>query len=808
MNSDVIKANLVSSDSAIQSLLEQRLDSIIPCESLPEKSIGLSTPAKHAIIQMAQTKKRGRPENPKVPKIQKLNKDGTERKEYTMLTDEQEDNLRSMAQIEHTTVEDIIAVFHVSRRNIKNIIDRQGKKIKKGGEVYRILTPDISKFMQNQITQTKKVTGIQLSEKILDIKKVKIHPTSINLHIRKGMIKQGFPQFTLKNLEIHELARNDYEILAKRVDYTLQHRVLKVTGTHLIYIDETGFLLTEMRSRGRAPIGERCIIHRRARRVEHISCISAITYAFGVIQTTFVHGNVDSTIFCVFITSLLQSFQQFGIKKATAVMDNCPIHKTDAVLKLCKEANINIQYTPPYSCELNPIELVFGFFKHRVNVPVDVSSPSAIVPFLDAALRTVTQEEVASCISFVEEFVFPLAERKEQLSKNLAISHIKEKIASLEDISKIGNMMVFIEDFNDDNEIVAVAEEENAQTEQEEIGNIGSDNENSQDKSENSDNDKINKNSDGEIKSLNQKDKKKRKRQTIKKKKKKKKKSGNTKRKKEKREQSSQSESEEEYLQNEQTSGNDEIDQSDLELNAIEDNQSDESENYIDNQKMKFVQNEKQERRKRRRISKNIDVEQQQENYIKDKKEIKIDNEQHLMKKMNKQQTETDRKLLIQEENQEQLNVINDLRYYRATNNHQLDIEFLRLTAISNNRILNEEIDGDGACLFNSIADLTDKDPFELRQSSVDQMKKYPELLEDIKFERNKFLYRRYMRKQNSWGGLREVRALSLYLGRRIFVHDPSKRLEAYDCGEDLDFHSALHIGLVNGNHFLSMRLQ
>ncbi|KAA6371672.1 MAG: hypothetical protein EZS28_032801 [Streblomastix strix] len=614
MNSDVIKANLVSSDSAIQSLLEQRLDSIIPCESLPEKSIGLSTPAKHAIIQMAQTRKRGRPENPKVPKIQKLNKDGTEKKEYTMLTDEQEDNLRAMAKIEHTTVEDIIAVFNVSRRNNKNIIDRQGKKIKKGGEVYRIFTPDIR------------------------------------------MIKQEFPQFTLKKLEIHELARNDQEILAKRVDYILQHRVLKVTGTHLIYIDETGFLLTEMRSRGRAPIGE-----------------SAITYAFVVIQTTFVHGNVDSTIFCVFITSLLQTFQQFGIKKATAVMDNCPIHKTDAVLKLCKEANINIQYTPHYTCELNPIELVFGFFKHRVNVPVDISSPSAIVPFLDAALRTVTQEEVASCINFVEEFVFPLAERKEQLSKNLAISHIKEKIASLEDISKIGNMMVFIEDFNDDNEIVAVAEEENAQTEQEEIGNIGSDNENSQDKTENNDNEKINKNSDGEIKSLNQKDKKKRKRQTMKKKKKKKKKSGNTMRKKDEREQSSQSENEEEYLQNEQTSGNDEIDQSDLELNAIEDNQSDKSENYIDNQKKKFVQNEK-----------------------------------------------------------------------------QLDIEFLRLTAISNNRILNEEIDGDGACLFNSIADLPDEDPFELRQSSVDQMKKNPELHEDIKFERNKFLCRRYMKKQNS----------------------------------------------------------
>ncbi|KAA6337985.1 MAG: hypothetical protein EZS28_052737, partial [Streblomastix strix] len=90
------------------------------------------------------------------------------------------------------------------------------------------------------------------------------------------------------------------------------------------------------------------------------------------------------------------------------VIDNAPIHKTEEVEKLCKNAKARIVHTAPFSCELNPIEVVFGFYKRRVHLPPDVASPSTVVPFLDKAFRTVTQQEVSSSINSVETFVHPL----------------------------------------------------------------------------------------------------------------------------------------------------------------------------------------------------------------------------------------------------------------------------------------------------------------------------------------------------------------------------------------------------------------
>ncbi|KAA6393542.1 MAG: hypothetical protein EZS28_010931 [Streblomastix strix] len=203
-----------------------------------------------------------------------------------------------------------------------------------------------------------------------------------------------------------------------------------------------------MRQRGRAPIGERCIIHRKARKIEHLSCITAISYAFGVLQATFVEGSVDSEIFCIFLTSLFKSLADIGALQFSFIMDNAAIHKTAAVYKLCKEAKVSIYHTPPFSCELNPIELVFGFLKRRVFLPLDVSSAVSAVPHFDAAFRQVSQQEVASSISMVEEFIMPLAERGIILSKKVAVSHVKDMIkASNNDLNQIGNLLCFEEEY-------------------------------------------------------------------------------------------------------------------------------------------------------------------------------------------------------------------------------------------------------------------------------------------------------------------------------------------------------------------------
>jgi transposase len=45
------------------------------------------------------------------------------------------------------------------------------------------------------------------------------------------------------------------------------------------------------------------------------------------------------------------------------VMDNLPSHKVDDVRKAIKEAGAFLLYLPPYSPDLNPIELAFSKLK-------------------------------------------------------------------------------------------------------------------------------------------------------------------------------------------------------------------------------------------------------------------------------------------------------------------------------------------------------------------------------------------------------------------------------------------------------------
>ena len=52
------------------------------------------------------------------------------------------------------------------------------------------------------------------------------------------------------------------------------------------------------------------------------------------------------------------SYSEAGKKGLVMVMDNAPIHKSNSVMEVLR--NYNVQFLPPYSPQLNPIELWFA----------------------------------------------------------------------------------------------------------------------------------------------------------------------------------------------------------------------------------------------------------------------------------------------------------------------------------------------------------------------------------------------------------------------------------------------------------------
>ena len=65
---------------------------------------------------------------------------------------------------------------------------------------------------------------------------------------------------------------------------------------------------------------------------------------------------VDGHIFESFIeTSLLPILQPFG-NPNIIVMDNASIHHVDKVTQLIVQTGASVQFLPPYSPDLNPVE--------------------------------------------------------------------------------------------------------------------------------------------------------------------------------------------------------------------------------------------------------------------------------------------------------------------------------------------------------------------------------------------------------------------------------------------------------------------
>lgn len=78
------------------------------------------------------------------------------------------------------------------------------------------------------------------------------------------------------------------------------------------------------------------------------------------------YNSQNSLMFCHFLSSLLAWLKQD--QKYVLILDNAGFHKTDCVRELLDKyrERISVEYIPPYSPELNPIETCWKVTKNAV----------------------------------------------------------------------------------------------------------------------------------------------------------------------------------------------------------------------------------------------------------------------------------------------------------------------------------------------------------------------------------------------------------------------------------------------------------
>lgn len=127
----------------------------------------------------------------------------------------------------------------------------------------------------------------------------------------------------------------------------------------IVFIDETWAKTNMTRTYGRSPLGTRLVEKTPCGRWETTTFLGALRIE-GFVAPLTVAGPINGPTFLAWIRQQLASTLKPG---DIVVMDNLSSHKVAGVKEAIEAAGAELRYLPPYSPDLNPIELAFSKLK-------------------------------------------------------------------------------------------------------------------------------------------------------------------------------------------------------------------------------------------------------------------------------------------------------------------------------------------------------------------------------------------------------------------------------------------------------------
>ncbi|XP_059404951.1 uncharacterized protein LOC132140157 [Carassius carassius] len=181
---------------------------------------------------------------------------------------------------------------------------------------------------------------------------------------------------TMKQLYKVPFERNSERVKALRYQYVQRIMELEVhETTHiLVFVDEAGFNLSKGRRRGRNLIGHRATIDTPGQRGANITMCAAISE--NCVSTHIPHiVPYNTQLLLAFLNALYRDLipeQERGLVRphlpnSVVVWDNVSFHRTNSVRDwFAAHERITVEFLPPYSPFLNPIEEFFSAWRWKV----------------------------------------------------------------------------------------------------------------------------------------------------------------------------------------------------------------------------------------------------------------------------------------------------------------------------------------------------------------------------------------------------------------------------------------------------------
>ena len=252
----------------------------------------------------------------------------------------------------------------------------------------------LSEFEQTIVLQVMidnpSVYLIELQNKLFDTTGTWVHESTICRTIHRL-------SFTRKKLQHIAFGRSE-DLRAKFVaDISI------FDPRMFLWVDESGFRQrNSIRNYGYSLRGMRAEDHQLKLGRASVNAIAVMSHE-GVNDIYLTEENIKGEIFETFVaTCLLPQLKPFdGVNNhSIVVMDNCAVHHLQRITQMIHSTGALLKFLPPYSPDLNPIELVFSkakaFMKANYVIAQSTSSPRLIVSL---AFNTISQED---CIHYIQ----------------------------------------------------------------------------------------------------------------------------------------------------------------------------------------------------------------------------------------------------------------------------------------------------------------------------------------------------------------------------------------------------------------------
>lgn len=156
---------------------------------------------------------------------------------------------------------------------------------------------------------------------------------------------------------IHAAEQQRPDVQARRATWFVEQ--LGWDPAHLVFIDESGARTNLVRQYGRSPRGCRLVSYAPHGHWKTTTLVAALREE-GLTAPMVLDGAMNRRAFVAYVEQVLAPTLK---PHDLVVLDNLSSHKSAAVREAIERVGARVLYLPPYSPDLNPIELAFSKLK-------------------------------------------------------------------------------------------------------------------------------------------------------------------------------------------------------------------------------------------------------------------------------------------------------------------------------------------------------------------------------------------------------------------------------------------------------------